>query len=82
MTGNDPDDAGVDRARTEPTVNDDLTITLYGVGPKCPGCGGPTYAVTGDDNAEMPWWCKECNVRLDDEGNYGSQASFPAGSKP
>jgi len=66
----------------EPTVVDEDTIRLYGIGPRCPGCGGPTHAVTGDKSAERPWWCQECNVRLDGDGNFGSQASFPAGADP
>lgn len=48
----------------EPKQVDDTTIHLYGVGPKCPDCGGPTHAVTGDENAEKPWWCKDCNLRV------------------
>jgi len=72
---------GTDRPRLAPTVNDDGTISLWGVGPECPGCGGPTHAVTADE-CERPWWCKECNVRFDDGGEYGSQASFPAGNEP
>jgi hypothetical protein len=74
--------AGAGRHPKEPTVNDDDTITLWGVGPTCPGCGGPTHAVTADEDAEKPWWCKSCNVRLTDTGEYGSQARFPADSKP
>jgi len=70
-----------DRPRRAPTVNDDGTISLWGVGPECPGCGGPTHAVTADE-CERPWWCKECNVRLNDGGEYGNQASFPAGNEP
>lgn len=70
-----------DRVRLAPTIVDDDTIRLWGVGPECPGCGGPTHAVTEDD-AEKPWWCKECNVRFDDDGNYGSQARFPTGNEP
>jgi len=66
----------------EPTVNDDGTISLWGAGPTCPGCGGPTHAVTGDTDAEQPWWCMDCNVRLDDEGNPGAHANFPAGADP
>lgn len=73
---------GTDRSRKHPIINDDGTISLWGGGPECPGCGGPTHAVTGNEGAEMPWWCKECNVRFDDDGNYGSQASFPSGSDP
>jgi len=65
----------------EPEIGGD-TIHLLGVGPECPGCGGPTHAVTGDADAERPWWCKHCNVRLDGDGNYGSSARFPADSKP
>lgn len=56
------------------------TIRLYGGGPTCPGCDGPTYAVAAD--ARRLWWCPECNVRFTDAGEYGSAASFPAGSKP
>lgn len=73
---------GTDRVRQEPEKLDEGTMRLYGVGPKCPGCGGPTHAVTAAEGAEHPWWCQHCNVRLDDHGNYGSQASFPAGSEP
>jgi len=58
------------------------TITLYGGGPECPGCGGPTHAVTGDREAQRPWWCMNCEVRLDEHGNVGPHASFPKGSKP
>lgn len=65
-----------------PKVVDDTTIRLFGVGPECPGCGGPTHAVTGDEEAKRPWWCQNCNVRLDEQGEYGAQAGFPAGSKP
>ena len=54
------------------------TIHLLGGGPECPGCGGPTHAVTGADDATRPWWCQRCNVRLDDDGDYGAQAHFPA----
>lgn len=71
-----------ERTRHEPEVLDEDTIRLYGVGPKCPGCGGPTHAVTADEDAGRPWWCKACNVRLDDDGNPGSQADFPAGNEP
>lgn len=71
-----------ERVRREPTMIDENHMRLWGVGPECPGCGGPTHAVTGSESAERPWWCKECNVRFDDEGEYGSQAEFPAGSKP
>lgn len=70
------------RHRHEPKVEDDGTIRLFGVGPKCAGCGGPTHCVTDDEGAEMPWWCSECNVRFDDGGEYGSQARFPEGCKP
>jgi hypothetical protein len=66
----------------EPERVDDDTIRLYGLGPSCPGCGGPTHAVTGDEDAEMPWWCQHCNVRLTGEGEYGPQARFPAGHEP
>jgi len=72
----------IDRLQHEPEDLDDRTIRLYGVGPACPGCGGPTHAVTADQDAEKPWWCKDCNVRLDDNGEPGSQAHFPAGSAP
>jgi hypothetical protein len=75
-------DEGSRRHRKAPTVNDDGTVSLWGIGPQCPGCGGPTHAVTADKDAERPWWCKECNIRFDDDGNYGTQASFPAGNKP
>jgi hypothetical protein len=74
--------SGTERTRHEPTVNDDGTISLWGVGPECPGCGGPTHAVTADTDAEQPWWCEECNARLDDDGNHGAQASFPADKHP
>jgi len=57
------------------------TITLPGVGPTCPGCGGPTYKVA-DSPAKRPWWCPECIVRFDYDGNYGSHANFPAGCEP
>jgi hypothetical protein len=77
----DSQDSGNERFRKEPTVNDDGTISLWGVGPTCPGCGGPTHAVTAEA-AKKPWWCKECNVRFDDDGNYGNAASFPAGNEP
>jgi len=63
-----------------PTV-DGGTIHLPGVGPRCPGCGGPTFSVTGDPNAARPWWCGECNVRLDGDGEPGAHASFPADSQ-
>lgn len=84
---NEQDDSGTprdseERPLHEPKVDGDGTIHLYGVGPKCPGCGGPTHCVTADPNVEHPWWCKECNVRLDGKGNYGNQASFPSGSDP
>lgn len=69
-----------ERRRTEPSTEAD-TIRMYGVGPRCPGCGGPTHAVTAEE-CERPWWCQSCNVRLDDCGEYGSNASFPSGSKP
>lgn len=69
------------RKRIKPEVLSDGTIRLFGVGPRCPGCGGPTHAVTAK-KAERPWWCKECNVRFDEDRGYGSQASFPAGNKP
>lgn len=59
---------GSERSRKPPTVHDDGTISLWGVGPKCPRCGGPTHAVTAKA-ASRPWWCKECNIRLDDDGN-------------
>ena len=72
---------GSERTRTPPTINDDGTISLWGAGPVCPGCGGPTHAVTAEE-AERPWWCNECSVRLDDGGNFGSAALFPAGSEP
>jgi len=66
----------------EPEMIDDDTMRLWGVGPDCSGCAGATHAVTADENAEQAWWCKKCNVRLDDEGNYGNQARFPAESEP
>jgi hypothetical protein len=65
----------------EPEKVDDTTLRLKGIGPTCPGCGGPTYAVI-DDTASRPWWCKECNVRLDSDGNYGNAATFPARNDP
>jgi hypothetical protein len=64
----------------EPTMIDDDTMRLFGGGPTCPGCGGATYSV--GPGGERPWWCPDCNVRFDDDGNYGSQARFPADSKP
>lgn len=79
--GGEPAD-GVERTRYAPSINDDGTMTLHGVGPECPGCGGPTHAVTADEGAERPWWCQRCNVRLDDQGNAGSQADFPSGADP
>jgi len=66
----------------EPTAADGDTMRLYGVGPRCPGCGGPTHAVTGDESAENPWWCKNCNARLNGDGEAASRASFPAGADP
>lgn len=68
--------------RIEPKMIDGNTIRLYGVGPTCPGCGGPTHAVTASESAERPWFCKKCSVRFDDEGGYGSMANFPAGNDP
>jgi len=70
----------IDRIHHEPEILDDGTIRLFGVGPECPGCGGPTHCVA--PGGELPWWCQECNVRFTDGGEYGSQASFPAGSEP
>lgn len=62
---------------------DERTISLPGGGPKCPGCGGPSYLVTdGPEDGERPWWCPDCNVRLDNDGEYGANAQFPTGSKP
>jgi hypothetical protein len=75
-------DVTTDRIRHEPVMVDEDTMRLYGVGPGCPGCGGPTHAVTADEDADRPWWCKNCNVRLDDEGDYGAHASFAAGNEP
>lgn len=77
-----PDQAagGIDRIHHEPEMVDDDTMRLFGVGPKCPGCGGPTHCVS--PGGERPWWCKNCNVRFDDDGGYGAQASFPAESDP
>lgn len=69
------------RFRRAPEINADGTITLWGVGPECPGCGGPTHAITAE-KAERPWWCQHCNVRLDEDGDYGAAADFPAGSDP
>lgn len=65
---------------TEPTMIDDDTMRLFGGGPDCPGCGGPTYCV--GKGGERPWWCQDCNVRLTDAGEYGAHASFPSGSEP
>ena len=59
---------------------DDDTMRLFGVGPECAGCGGPTYCV--GSGGERPWWCPDCSVRFTDDGEYGGQARFPAGSKP
>jgi hypothetical protein len=78
----DQDDFGIEWTCHTPTVNDDGTISLWGVGPMCPGCGESTHAVTADKGVEQPWWCQECNVRLDDDGGYGAQASFPADNDP
>jgi hypothetical protein len=68
------------RTHHEPRMIDDETMRLFGVGPTCAGCDGATYCV-GSDGAQ-PWWCPECNVRFTDDGEYGTQASFPSGSKP
>lgn len=68
------------RVKQEPEMIDEDTMRLYGVGPECPGCGGSTHCV--GPAGERPWWCKNCNVRLDDSGEYGSQADFPAGCDP
>lgn len=70
------------RLLIEPEKADDDTMRLFGVGPECPGCGGPTHCVTADPDAEKPWWCQECNVRFDPMGVPGSQADFPSGSEP
>jgi hypothetical protein len=64
----------------DPEMIDGETMRLYGGGPACPGCDGPTYSVGA--GGERPWWCPECNVRLDDGGGYGRHAYFPAGSDP
>jgi len=45
------------------------TIHLFGVGPDCPKCGGPTHSVTGDETAEQPWWCQNCNLRVASDGS-------------
>lgn len=64
-------------------MSDGRTIHLQGGGPTCPGCHGPTYLVTETPrDGTRPWWCPDCNVRLDGDGEYGSQARFPAGSEP
>jgi hypothetical protein len=51
-----------------PEELDDGTLRLYGVGPNCPTCGGPTHAVTGNKDAEQPWWCRDCNLRVARDG--------------
>lgn len=58
------------RLLIEPEMADDDTMRLFGVGPKCPSCGGPTHCVTADTNAERPWWCKSCNLRVDGEATH------------
>ena len=68
------------RSHHEPRMIDDKTMRLFGVGPECPGCNGPTYCV--GSGGKRPWWCKVCNVRFTDDGKYGSAASFPSGSEP
>jgi len=52
-----------------PEQIDDTTIRLYGIGPTCPECGGPTHAVTEDTDARKPWWCQDCNLRLSGDGD-------------
>jgi hypothetical protein len=65
------------------TDDTESTISLPGGGPECLGCGGPTYLVTENpEEGTRPWWCPHCNVRLDEDGGYGAQASFPSGSEP
>lgn len=59
---------------------DEDNITVPGGGPECPGCGGPTFEVAPDGS--RPWHCPKCNVRFNDDGEYGSAASFPSGSEP
>jgi hypothetical protein len=68
------------RAHHKPRMINDETMRLFGVGPTCPGCDGPTYCVVS--GGERPWWCIDCNVRFTDEGDYGANASFPAGATP
>lgn len=41
-------------------------IELFGVGPKCPECGGPTHRVA-ENKYHKPWWCAECNNRVKSE---------------
>jgi hypothetical protein len=62
----------------EPEMIDDDTMCLWGGGPRCAGCDGPTYCV--GSGGRRPWWCPDCNVRFTDDGEYGSAASFPAGT--
>lgn len=78
--GTDRDGGEVKRHHHEPEMVDENTMRLYGVGPDCPGCDGPTHCV--GPGGERPWWCANCNVRLSDGGEYGAVASFPAGSEP
>ena len=73
-------DGEIDRYHHDPEMIDDDTMRLFGVGPECAGCDGPTYCV--GSGGERPWWCPECNVRFTDSGEYGSKASFPSGSEP
>lgn len=50
-------------------MSDGRTITLQGVGPKCPECSGPTYLVTeSPQDGQRPWWCPACNTRVEDGG--------------
>jgi hypothetical protein len=63
----------------EPKKIDDSTMHLYGGGPNCSGCGGPTYCVA--KGGMRPWWCPDCNVRFTDDGEHGSQARFPTGTE-
>ena len=70
-------DGGSEQDRVEQDA-DGRTIRLYGGGPVCPGCYGPTYRVA-DDHSHRPWWCPECNVRFTEDGEFGSHAHFPSG---
>jgi len=68
------------RPKHDPEMIDENTMRLYGVGPTCPGCDGPTHCVGSD--GERPWWCSECNVRLTDDAEYGANVSWPSGNAP